>query len=202
MSDGPEQFDVRRARPEDAAAIATVQEVALGDKFRAAYGRATARVLAALARHDLRHPGERHFVATMDGAVVGAVHLALDQQPDPGFPDRVATEAGWLCATRAVVVLSALAHGRLESDEAYVQSLGVLPRARRQGVATALLAECEEEARRAGRRRVTLWVTGDNLAATALYEGRGYRVRRRRRSIRARLLLKVTSTLLMEKALV
>jgi ribosomal protein S18 acetylase RimI-like enzyme len=98
-------------------------------------------------------------------------------------------------------VLSAVAHSRLAPGEAYVEELGVLPDARRRGIATALLAACEEEARRHSRTCMTLWVTSDNRAAIALYERRGFRVRRRRRSLAARLLMGIPGALLMEKAL-
>jgi ribosomal protein S18 acetylase RimI-like enzyme len=192
---------VRRARPADAGAIAHVLTESLGDKLRPAYGRRMEQVLEALARHDLTRPGERHFVAEIGGVVVGAVHLALSQEPDPGFSERVAAEIGWLGTLRALVVLSTIAHSRLAPDEAYVEELGVLPSARRRGVGAALLAACEDEARRHARRRMTLWVTSDNRAAISLYERNGFRMRRRRRSLGARLLMGIPGTLLMEKAL-
>ena len=72
-------------------------------------------------------------------------------------------------------VLSLLGVGAPDADEAYVDELGVAAWARRRGVGRALLAACEAEARRAGRDRLTLWVTIDNAAARALYEGCGFR---------------------------
>lgn len=192
---------VRAARESDAEAVALVLTTSLGDKLRSAYGAHTSRVVLALVRHDLARPGERHFVAERDGRVVGAVHLALAQEPDPGFAERVAAEVGWLRAVRAYTVLSSIAHSRLADDEAYIEELGVMPDVRRQGAATALLAACEDAARAAGRGRLTLWVVGGNDPAIALYRGNGFTVRRRRRSLGARLFLGVTSTLLMEKVL-
>lgn len=194
-------LSVRRARVGDADAIAHVLAASLGDKLRPAYGAGMERVLRALARHDLTRPGERHFVAELGGVVVGAVHLALAQAPDPGFAERVAAEVGWPRAVRAVIVLSTIAHSRLAPDEAYVEELGVLPHARRRGAAAALLAACEETARRDGRSRLTLWVTSNNAPAIALYEKQGLRRRRRRRSLGARIFLRVPGTLFMEKVL-
>jgi len=194
-------LSVRRARIGDADAISHVLTSSLGDKLRPAFGAGTERVLSALARHDLTRPGERHFVAELAGGVVGAVHLALAQAPDPGFAERVAAEVGWPRAVRAVVVLSTIAHSRLAPDEAYVEELGVLPHARRRGAAAALLAACEEEARRAGRARMTLWVTSNNAAAISLYEKQGFHARRRRHSLGARIFLRVPGTVFMEKAL-
>lgn len=192
---------VRRARPGDADAIARVLIASLGDKLRPAYGDRLHSVLPALVRHDLTRPGECHFVAERAGAVVGAVHLALARDPDPGFGERVAAEAGWLRAMRAYVVLSTIAHSRLAPDEAYVEELGVLPEARRCGAATALLSACVDAARGAERRRMTLWVTSTNAAAIALYRREGFSTKRRRRSLGAKLFLGVSATLLMEKPL-
>jgi ribosomal protein S18 acetylase RimI-like enzyme len=192
---------VRRARPGDAEAIAHVLITCLGDKLRPAYGTRMHAVVPALVRHDLGRPGDRHVVAERDGEVVGAVHLALAQDPDPGFAERVAAEAGWLRAMRAYAVLSTIAHSRLAPDEAYIEELGVLPHARRCGAGAALLASCEDAARTAGRGRMTLWVTSSNTAAIALYEGAGFTVRRRRRSPAARLVLGVPGMLLMQKLL-
>lgn len=192
---------VRRARPGDADAIARVLITSLGDKLHPAYGDRMDAVVPALVRHDLTRPGECHFVAEREGSVVGAVHLALALDPDPGFAERVAAEAGWLHAVRAYVVLSTIAHSRLAPDEAYVEELGVLPEARRCGAATALLTACVDAARAEKRRRMTLWVTSTNEAAIALYEREGFSVQRRRRSLGARLFLGVPATLLMEKPL-
>jgi ribosomal protein S18 acetylase RimI-like enzyme len=192
---------VRRARPADADSIAHILTECLGDKLRPAYGDRMVSVVGALVRHDLSRPGERHFVAERDGSVIGAVHLALAQDPDPGFIERVAAEAGWPRAMRAYLVLSTIAHSRLAADEAYVEELGVLPNARRCGAATSLLSACEDAARVEGRRRMTLWVTSRNTGGIALYERTGFTVRRRRRSLGARLFLGVPATLLMEKPL-
>lgn len=52
---------------------------------------------------------------------------------------------------------------------------------RRQGVATALMRQAEEEARRAGvLRRLTLVVFATNLPAVRLYESLGYEIEGRR----------------------
>lgn len=63
----------------------------------------------------------------------------------------------------------------LAPDEAHVRMLGVHPEARRRGIARALLAAAEEEARRAGRSRLTLHTTQRMRAARAMYEGLGFR---------------------------
>lgn len=55
-----------------------------------------------------------------------------------------------------------------------IHDLVVVPQARRQGVAKALFAAVEAEARKMGAGRVTLEVRRDNAAAQALYASLGY----------------------------
>ncbi len=62
----------------------------------------------------------------------------------------------------------------LEPDEAHIRMLGVLPGARRRGVAGLLMEACAEEARAAGKRRMTLHTTRRMRAAQAMYESIGF----------------------------
>ena len=78
---------------------------------------------------------------------------------------------GWPRALRAMAVLSLLGGGRVRRDEAYIDELGVAGWARRRGVGGALLGGLRAEARRAGRRRLTLWVTIDNAPARRALRG-------------------------------
>lgn len=67
------------------------------------------------------------------------------------------------------------------ADSAEVLTVGVVPTARRHGVARLLLARLLDEARRRGAREVFLEVRVDNTAALALYDREGFaRVGRRR----------------------
>jgi ribosomal-protein-alanine N-acetyltransferase len=61
-------------------------------------------------------------------------------------------------------------------DELQLLGLGVLPTARRSGVARRLLAHVLDTSRASGGRRVLLEVARGNAAAVALYEGAGFRV--------------------------
>lgn len=58
--------------------------------------------------------------------------------------------------------------------ELEVRMLGVLPHARRKGVAQALMSACEDLARARGLRTVVLSTEPEMTAAQALYEGLGY----------------------------
>lgn len=63
---------------------------------------------------------------------------------------------------------------RLAADEAEVLTLGVVPEARRRGLARALLAAAAERLGQAGARRLHLEVAEDNLPALALYRTSGF----------------------------
>lgn len=193
---------MRPAGAADAADAAAVITGALRDKYAPALGARAAEVVAALIRDELRGPGpSRYWVAEMDGRVVGAVHLLLGPGDAGGLMRRLAGEVGALRALRAALVFGLLGEGGGEPGEAYVDELGVDASARRRGVGRALLSACEAEARRAGRSRLTLWVTMDNAGARRLYEGAGFRVRRRRRWLLGRLIFRAPGALFMEKPL-
>lgn len=62
-----------------------------------------------------------------------------------------------------------------EPSYLYISNLAIAEPYRRQGVATALLAECERSAKRWGFTAIYLHVLEDNQAARRLYQGVGYR---------------------------
>jgi GNAT superfamily N-acetyltransferase len=62
----------------------------------------------------------------------------------------------------------------LAPDQAHVRMLGVDPGSQRTGVGRLLMEACLEEARRAGKRRVTLETTEGMRAAHRLYESMGF----------------------------
>ena len=89
---------------------------------------------------------------------VTAGHLRLADAADDGF------------VTVAVLPAS------LTLGQAWlVRDLYVPPRARRRGVARALLNHVVEEARAAGAVRVSLQTESDNISALALYASAGFR---------------------------
>jgi ribosomal protein S18 acetylase RimI-like enzyme len=193
---------VRRAREDDAPAIAAVVVEALSDKYGPALGRAALRGVEGLVRRDVREGrGSRYWVAEVEGRVAGGVHLVLADESGTGALRALAESVGWLLALRAVAVFSLLGGGRVARDEGYIDELGVAGWARRRGVASALLSACEAEARRVGKRRLTLWVTADNSAARPLYERHGFREARRRRWLIGRLVFGAPGAIFMELSL-
>ena len=202
MDRSPSRIVIRPAEVDDAEAVAAVVLDALRDKYAPALGDSALRGIAALARWEIEEvPNSRHWVAEVDARVAGVVHLAVGMDGVQGFCAALAREVGWLRAIRATLVLSTLSHGNITPDEAYIEELAVADWARRRGVARALLATCEDEARRRRRSRLTLWVTMTNDAALALYESEGFREARRRRWFVGRLLFRAPGAILMERVL-
>lgn len=87
-----------------------------------------------------------------DGRVVGTVTIELEDRIPGGHP-----------------------RPPLSPDQANVRMLGVDPSVQRRGIGRALMEASIDEARRAGKRRVTLETTESMTAAHALYESMGFR---------------------------
>jgi len=90
------------------------------------------------------------LVAVEEDRILGSVTLELDGRTEPDDDDP------------------------LPPDEAHVRMLGVHPEARRRGIARILMEACGDEARRAGKRRITLNTTMRMRAAQAMYESLGF----------------------------
>ena len=171
----------------------------LAEKVVPAFGDRGHLAIAALVKRDLPRTAIRYIVADVEGTVVGSTRLALRQEPSAAGIGPVAQAIGWRRTLRGALVLGLLVHMRLAPDEAYLEELTVSADHRRRGIGRALLAECEAVASSSGKARLTLWVTEENTSAIALYRSCGYRIRRRRRTIRGRLLFGAPVALLMEK---
>lgn len=73
------------------------------------------------------------------------------------------------CETAAGFILA-----RVVADVAEILTLAVYPEHRRHGVARAMLASIESQARAKGAAEMFLEVADDNIAARNLYESAGY----------------------------
>jgi len=60
------------------------------------------------------------------------------------------------------------------ADDAEILTIGVVPEARRAGLARALIDDLARRARRKHARRIVLEVASDNFAAIRLYESKGF----------------------------
>lgn len=153
-------------------------------------------------RRDLSRRTVRYIVANSHQTIVGTTRLALAQELGETGIGPIAAAIGWQRALRGALVLGLLTHQRLGPDEAYVEELAVSPAFRRQGIGRALMCECETIARLAGKSRLTLWVAAGNVGGAALYRALGYRITRRRRTLRGWLLFGTPIAMLMEKPLI
>lgn len=167
---------MRLASPADAETIGALMSLALADKFRPALGRSAAVAMGAVVRDDLERRVGRYWVATDGERILGAVHLIFGGDQASRFLRVVARSAGALTAARAYVVMAALGTGTLARDEAYVEELVVAEDVRGRGIGRALLQACVADARRAGRRRLSLHVTSNNETALGLYRSLGLMV--------------------------
>jgi ribosomal protein S18 acetylase RimI-like enzyme len=88
----------------------------------------------------------------------------------------VAVEAGRILGSATLELEDRTEEGEpaVPPHEAHLRMLGVHPEARRRGIARLLMDASVEEARRAGKRRLTLNTTQRMRAAQAMYEALGF----------------------------
>ena len=143
-------IEIRAVRPEEfdeAGRITAMAYEAFG--LRASPNR---DYLARIADVRARAQHARVLAAFEDGRLLGTVTLELDDRI-PGGHQRPP----------------------LEPDQAHVRMLGVHPAFQRRGIGRRLMDACFEEARRVGKRRMTLETTEAMTAAHRLYESMGFR---------------------------
>ena len=174
---------VRPFRSEDArAAAALLYESAGGlyDRYAGSPRLARRALARALEHDDTTASPDVVWVAELDGCVAGAMAaMPVDWWAErsreflsvtlPAIPPWRWPVALWLYRT------GARAAPALPANSLYVDSLATAAHARRRGVARALLAEADRQARNRGLPRVALDAFADNHAARALYRGAGYR---------------------------
>jgi len=105
-------------------------------------------------RDELADTRHRHYLAAVDAAVVVDAVVAPAVAP---AVDENQVLLGW-------------AGVRIVADSAEILTVGVIPAARRQGIAARLLAMLLDEARRRGAVEAFLEVRVDNPGAQRLYE--------------------------------
>jgi GNAT superfamily N-acetyltransferase len=145
------QIYIRRATPQDAASLATV-EIAT---WRAAYQGLMPDAFLTGLSHEEKTEGWRRNLLKHGASGRKRVLVAVSDMVAIGFV-RVGYE---------------------EDDHAValVTLLYVLPEHWRRGVGAALMRAAMDELRDLGMREAILWVLRDNLRARAFYEGLGWR---------------------------
>jgi ribosomal protein S18 acetylase RimI-like enzyme len=145
-------LDIHPLRPGEAAEAGAATAAAYREFVPAENPGDWGAYLARIAEVDRRAERALVLVAQENGAVLGTVTLELDDRIAGGHP-----------------------RDPLEPGEAHVRMLGVVPGARRRGVARELMKACIEAARRAGKDRLTLGTTERMDSARRLYESMGFR---------------------------
>ena len=118
----------------------------------------------------------------MHAAALTAIHRAAFPPGESWGEDAISLQLAMPGAFGLLDPRGAMLLGRAVADEAEVLTLAVIPRARRHGLATALLDAAMGEARARGARAMFLEVSTGNVAARSLYGRAGFtEVGRRRR---------------------
>jgi ribosomal protein S18 acetylase RimI-like enzyme len=201
------QIDIRPAQMSDIYPILGLHSEAFAGKFGAAFGtKGIARGVEAMAEA-WRRQGvaalRGMWVATSEGQVVGTITLRTWEM---GGDNSGAAELafhqvlGAWGAIRSIFALSLLDH-QIDRGEGYITDVAVLQAYRRRGIAQALLARAEEEARVRRKRFLGLYVSASGEGARRLYARNGFVERRTRRSILAGLVLGQPSWIFMRKDL-
>ncbi|MFO7170122.1 MAG: GNAT family N-acetyltransferase [Chloroflexota bacterium] len=184
----PLAIDIRPARMDDIYPILRLHREAFADKFGAAFGaNGAARGIEAMAEA-WRRQGisalRGMIVAVADGEVIGTISLRTwEMGNDSSGAAELAFHQvlGIWGALRSIFALSLLDH-QIERGEGYITDVAVHGRYRRRGVARALLARAEEDARLRNKRYLGLYVSAANSAARRLYTRAGFAERQVRRS--------------------
>jgi ribosomal protein S18 acetylase RimI-like enzyme len=191
----PLTIDIRPARMDDIYPILGLHREAFADKFGAAFGaRGAARGIEAMAeawRRQGMSALRGMLVAYADGHVIGTITLRTWEM---GSDNTGAAEMafhqvlGPWGALRSIFALSLLDHP-IDRNEGYITDVAVLGPYRRRGVAQALLARTEEDARLRRKRFLGLYVSAANQAARRLYQRASFVESRTRYSLLAGWLL-------------
>jgi ribosomal protein S18 acetylase RimI-like enzyme len=207
-SAAPPPIDIRPAQMSDIYPVLSLHREAFADKFGAAFGaNGMARGVEAMAEAWRRQGSSAlrgMLVAYADGRVIGTITLRTWEM---GGDNTGAAEIafhqvlGAWGALRSIFALSLLDH-QIDRGEGYITDVAVLGSYRRRGVALALLARAEEEARIRRKRYLGLYVSAANKGAQQLYLRAGFVKRRVRRSLLAGLVLRQYSWIFMRKDLV
>jgi ribosomal protein S18 acetylase RimI-like enzyme len=203
----PLPVDIRPAQMSDIYPILGLHREAFADKFGAAFGaNGMARGVEAMAEAWRRQGSSAlrgMLVAYADAQVIGTITLRTWEM---GSDNSGAAELayhqvlGEWAALRSIFALSLLDH-QIDRAEGYITDVAVLGSYRRRGVARALLARAEEEARVRRKRYLGLYVSAANKGAQQLYLRVGFVNRRVRRSLLAWLVLHQRSWMFMRKDL-
>lgn len=173
---------VRKARPEDFAEVARILHLSAAemyDRFSGGRERAVRALERSLAEPGTASSAEVVYVAELEGRVAGAMAAFPVEEAGPrsrGFL-RLAVRGAppWTWPTALYLYwVGGRAAPTPPASAFYVDALATDPAFRRRGVARALLAAAEREARALRLPRVALDTALTNEGARALYASEGF----------------------------
>lgn len=207
QSTEPLQLSIRPAQMRDIYPVLNLHREAFADKFGAAFGtNGAARGVEAMAEAWRRQGSSAlrgMFVAEAGEQVIGTITLRTWEMggDNTGAAEMAFHQVlGTWRAMRSIFALSLLDH-QIDRAEGYITDVAVLSEYRRRGVAQAMLARAEEEARVRRKRYIALYVSARNRGAIDLYKRTGFTKWRTRRSLMAGWILRQRVWLLMRKDL-
>ena len=162
---------VRAATREDAAMIAEVVAMAIGDEtaLRNYCGENYIEVLTEIARREAtQYSWQYALVAEVDGTVAGAI-VGYDGA------ELYTLREGTFATLRDCIGRTPTIVDETSAGEYYLDSVGVLPQFRGLGVGRALIAAFCNKAYALGHKRVGLIVDYENPDAERLYTSLGFR---------------------------
>jgi ribosomal protein S18 acetylase RimI-like enzyme len=185
MASAPRSLDkptVRRATPSDREAVAALLHLSAAgmyDIFAGGRERALALIERTFAELGNAHSADVVWVAEVGDEVAGAMAAFPVEESLPRARRFLSltlrsTPPWYWPRTLWLYWLGGRASPAPPARAFYVDALATGPRARRRGVASALLAAAEREARTRGLSFVALDTTLDNDAARALYASAGF----------------------------
>jgi ribosomal protein S18 acetylase RimI-like enzyme len=121
------------------------------------------------------------YVAESEGEVVGLIHFADREEEDRnnrGMGRQTIQLLGLFPTLWRMPRFIQLGRvmGRASDDSVYIRHVAVFPAYRRRGIASRLLAFCEEEAERRGISKLALDVVTDNEPALRAYQKYGFEI--------------------------
>ena len=169
---------LRPATPNDINALARLWVVTFPDKFGPTLGDKAERIICDWLRLSERHL-ETTTVAEIKSTVAGYIILETPSSPNPDngrwLWHAIQLHNGIFGALRSFILMVLINDNRRhDSDEVYIEMLGVAPAWRGGGVAATLLSHAEAVAREEAVAKLTLTVVSDNEAAITLYKKFGF----------------------------
>lgn len=177
---------LRQAVPDDIKSLARLWITTFPDKFGPILGDKAERVIC-----DWLRLSERHLptttIAEVNGVVTGYIILDTPSAPHPDSGrwlwHALQLHNGIFGALRSFILMVLINDNRKpNSNEVYIEMLGVAPAWRGEGLAARLLAYAESVARDEGVANITLTVVSDNEAAITLYKKCGFEIIQKKES--------------------